>query len=159
MNITQERPNTVNRSNPHLYLPSTDPRHEYENIGPGTPVLQSPSFSFLPPKPAFLQQVPTTSETEQQQHQSLTLSPCITENTINYIVLDLDNSASQEAKQTSPTLKKSQEEPANTGTQANDPGSCIFYYLRRCTWRRRVCHNRFRQNRCSHQVCQPEVIQ
>jgi len=119
MNITQERPNTVNRTTPHLppllSLPAADTRHEYENIGPHTPVLQSPGFTTLPPKPSFLQQATTTSETEPQQHQSQPMSPCITENTINYIVLDLDSAATQEAKQTSPTLKKSSEEPGSTG--------------------------------------------
>jgi len=128
MNITQERPNTAN-TNSSLRLPPLttttlpDTRHEYENVGPETAALRSPGYLPLPPKPAFFKQISTTpteiSDSEPQQQvvleESPPLSPCITENSINYIVLDLDSSAPQAAKQTSPTLKKSYEEPSNTG--------------------------------------------
>ena len=77
----------------------------------------------LPPKPAFLKQIsatlPDISDAEPQepvsQDHTPPVSPCVTENTINYIVLDLDTSATPATKQTSPTLKTNNEETVTTG--------------------------------------------
>lgn len=136
MNITQERPNTASTATPTLVSTSSsfrlpplppnllaDPRHEYENVGPETAALRSPGYLPLPPKPAFLKQISNTpneiSDIEHQHQvvhdQTPPVSPCITENSINYIVLDLDTSAAQAAKQTSPTLKTNNEETITTG--------------------------------------------
>jgi len=92
--ITKERPNTSGQEE----VEEESQRHAYENVGP----LQSPGgylpprhLFALPPKPAFRNKIPSsTSDTSEQMDigPSPPESPCITENSINYIVLDLDNS-------------------------------------------------------------------
>lgn len=93
--------------------------HAYENVGP----LQSPGgylppshLFVLPPKPTFRQKIPsTTSDTSEQ----LDIGPsppespcCITETSINYIVLDLDNSV---PPPTTPTYKADNAKTTTTG--------------------------------------------
>jgi len=108
---------------------SADPRHEYENVGPDTTVLRSPgylpprSIFALPPKPAFLKQISSTPAEISDpdcylavnQDQTPPVSPCITENSINYILLDLDTTNNGANKQTSPTLKTHHEETVTPG--------------------------------------------
>jgi len=138
MNITQERPNTINTSpgaqtpaNGAFHLPPLSPnitpesKHEYENVGPETTTaLRSPGYLQLPPKPSFYKQLSKTpheiSELEvsaqTNPEQTPAVSPCITENSINYIVLDLDTSGTASApKQISPTLKTNNEDAEPSG--------------------------------------------
>eukprot|EP00092_Neocalanus_flemingeri_P068082 GFUD01083146.1.p1 GENE.GFUD01083146.1~~GFUD01083146.1.p1 ORF type:complete len:423 (-),score=123.60 GFUD01083146.1:151-1419(-) len=115
---------------------SPDPRHDYENVGPETAALHSPGYLpprnvfALPPKPAFLTQISATptdiSDPEPQQavsqDQTPPVSPCRTGNSINYIVLDLDTSATPATKQTSPALKTRNEETETQGPKCTQKG-------------------------------------
>jgi len=129
---------------PPLHLPTTEgtngtpmevgdegdteepPGHAYENIGP----LNSPPPGFtmppkprdmLGPKPVFRPKIPsTTSETSDIDiGASPPESPSITETSINYIQLDLDNTAAAPgSKLTSPTYKTDLASPSAIGTKA-----------------------------------------
>jgi len=100
--------------------------HAYENIGP----LNSPPPGFtmppkprdmLGPKPVFRPKIPsTTSDTSDIDiGASPPESPSITETSINYIQLDLDNAAAGPgSKVTSPTYKTDLASPSVVGTKA-----------------------------------------
>lgn len=121
------------------------PGHAYENVGPLSPVTYLPprDLFFLPPKPQFRSKIPSsTSDTSEldlglgpgainfplelgannYSCSSAPESPSWISNgpqSINYIVLDLDNTApSPSAKLTSPSYKVDSAKTTTTGTKA-----------------------------------------